>query len=225
MSPLQVPGHADQIPLSADGLHPSEQELAESPDGLDDAEDRFDGAFPFAVEGPTVLGLQSMLHLGHGIGVVWQRLRLSEAFFETLVVRVAWAADIRLNLMLQARADVGSAGVAGIGHQNIDVPQRLRQGAYGRKCRLDFQLVIGMLTAMPTDNQHRVDIDAGLGVVALCEAAAGSGHDPGCFVGQVALVRVPGAGFRRLGWFTACLLARLLLLGVARSGLAPQPGD
>jgi hypothetical protein len=50
-----------------------------------------------------------MLHLRHDIGVVWQRLRLGEAFFETLVVRVALAADIWLNLVLQASADVGGA--------------------------------------------------------------------------------------------------------------------
>lgn len=50
-----------------------------------------------------------MLHLGHGIGVVWQGLRLGEAFFETLVMRVALAAVIRPNLVLQASADVGGA--------------------------------------------------------------------------------------------------------------------
>ena len=83
--------------------------MAESHDGLDDAEDQSDGAFPFTVECPTVLGLQKMLHLGHGIGVVWQGLRLGEAFFETLVMRVALAAVIRPNLVLQASADVGGA--------------------------------------------------------------------------------------------------------------------
>ncbi len=170
---------------------------------------------PFAVECPTGLGLQAMLHLGHGICVVWQRLRLGKAFVETLVVRVALAADIRLNLLLQASADVGSAIVVGIGQQPFDFPQRLRQGAYGIKGRLDFQLFIGMLAEVSTDNQHRVDIDAGLGVIALREVAAGSGHDPGDFVGQVDLVLVPGARFGRLGWGVAHLLARLWLLGVA----------
>lgn len=34
----QVPSHADQLPFSADGLHSTEQELAETHNGLDRSE-------------------------------------------------------------------------------------------------------------------------------------------------------------------------------------------
>lgn len=54
MQPFQIPGHADQIPFSAGALHPSEQELPEAHDRLDDAEDRFNGAFSFGVKGSAV---------------------------------------------------------------------------------------------------------------------------------------------------------------------------
>jgi hypothetical protein len=70
MQPFQVPGHADQIPLSTDGLHPAEQELPEAHDRLDDSENRFDGAFSFGVKGSAVCGFHPVLHLGDGIGLL-----------------------------------------------------------------------------------------------------------------------------------------------------------
>ena len=69
MQPFQVPGHADQVPFTADRRHPAQQELAEPHDGLDDAEHRFDRAFSPGVKGSAFRCLQAVLHLRHGIGI------------------------------------------------------------------------------------------------------------------------------------------------------------
>lgn len=45
-------------------------QLPEAHDGLDDSEDRFDGAFPFGVKRSALCGLQSVLHLNDGIGAL-----------------------------------------------------------------------------------------------------------------------------------------------------------
>ena len=54
MHSLQVPSHANEIPFTADGFHPSEQELPEAHNSFDDTEDRFDSAFSSSIECPTI---------------------------------------------------------------------------------------------------------------------------------------------------------------------------
>ncbi len=63
---------------------------------------------------------------------------------------------------------------------------------------------------MRGDHHHRVDVHAGLRVVALLEAATGHRHDARLFVRQVDLVAVLGARRGRHG-----ILAARLLAGVA----------
>ena len=64
---------------------------------------------------------------------------------------------------------------------------------------------------MRGDHHHRVDVHAGLRVVALLEAAARHRHDARLFVCQVDLVAVLGAGLGRPGILAARLLAGLTL--------------
>ena len=70
MHSLQIPSHADETPFTADGVHPSKQELSEAHNGLYDAEDRFDSALSFGIDCPTVFCLQSMLHLSDSIDII-----------------------------------------------------------------------------------------------------------------------------------------------------------
>ena len=51
---LQVPGQGHKVPLTADVIEPTQQELAESQHGLDDTEDRFRGVFALGVELPAL---------------------------------------------------------------------------------------------------------------------------------------------------------------------------
>ena len=95
MHSLQVPSHADQVPFSADGLHPAEGELSEAHNGLDDTEDWFDSAFSFGIDCSTVFRLQPVLHLGDGIGIPDQWSWFRKTFFEALVVLVTTTAYIR----------------------------------------------------------------------------------------------------------------------------------
>lgn len=70
MLPLQVPDPADQISLTADGLHPSTQGLAKALNGLDDTEDWFNGAFSLGIKGSAVSCLQPTLDFGQGISAL-----------------------------------------------------------------------------------------------------------------------------------------------------------
>lgn len=74
-------------------LHPAQQELAKSHDGLDDAEHRFDGEFSLGVESPAFLRSHAMS-----------------------------ADEGKDRLFLTAFDVVGSAEVVGVGQQAVDGP-------------------------------------------------------------------------------------------------------
>ena len=109
MHSFQVPSHANEIPFTADGFHPSEQELSEAHNSLDDTEDRFDSTFSSSIDCPTVFGLQSRLHLSDSIGILRQGWRLRKSFFETLIVPITMTADVWKHLIPQAAINVALA--------------------------------------------------------------------------------------------------------------------
>ena len=86
--------------------------------------------------------------------------------------------------------------------------------------RHDFLLVVGVLGEVRFDDQVGSDVNAGLGIEGLLEAPAGARHDARFLVGEVDLVFGPRAGRRGLGLFSSCLLAGLLLIGLALGPLA-----
>jgi hypothetical protein len=69
---------------------------------------------------------------------------------------------------------------------------------------------------MLTDDQHGVNVDAGLSIVALFKATARSGHDPRFFIGEIDLIFITRAGYGRLWFLASCLLAGFLLFVLAR---------
>ena len=81
--------------------------------------------------------------------------------------------------------DVVLAGIPAIGEQSLDPPQILRQGVQLFEHWHDLLLVVGRLGECGDDDQHTVDIDGGLGVVALFETIPGHRHDARFFVGQL----------------------------------------
>src|SRR3954447_10908287 len=71
--PLQVVGHGDQVPLAADLVETSQQELPEAEGGLDDAEHWLGGVLAQGVQLSALLRLQPMRHRLERRWLVWRR--------------------------------------------------------------------------------------------------------------------------------------------------------
>jgi hypothetical protein len=123
----------------------------------------------------------------------------------------------RLDPGRQTRLHIGSAESAVIAEHDIGLAQSFGQGVDFGQHRLELLLVVGGLDDGGGDHQQTALGDDGLSVVALLEAAAGNRHDAGLFIGEIDLIRSRRPFDRRFSRLAAGLLARILLLSLARS--------
>ncbi len=139
------------------------------------------------------------------------RAKAFEALHHGRVMRRPLERQQRLDPGITAGDHVGLAAVAVVRNQRVHLAQHRRQRHNLLQRGHDFALVVGRLAHMPGDHQHRLGVHAGLGVVALLEAAARHGHDARLLIREVDLVAAPGTRLGRLGVLAAGFLARVAL--------------
>ncbi len=211
MHALDVPGHGHEVPLALRLVQPAHAHLTPAHDVLDDAEHGLDGLLAQFVQRPACLCAQAVGHVG-------DRLRSSrrvgvgpKPFGQGHVMRLALHRQQRLDSRLHAGEHVRLAAKTVVGNEGLHVAKRPGQRRNLLERGHHFALVIAGLRDVRGDHHHRLDVHAGLGVVALLEAAAGHRHDARLLVRQVDLVAVLGSGLGRLRVPPARLLPGLAL--------------
>jgi len=121
MQPLDIPGHADEVPLAVGGLGASHLETPEPHDRLDDAEDRLRGHLAQGVGGFARRRLEPMSHPAHRIGTFRQDRRLPKTIPRVLIMMLPIHGDVRRDSLVLAGLDIRLAEVAAVGNQTGDL--------------------------------------------------------------------------------------------------------
>ena len=167
MQPLDIPGHANELPFAFGCLVAAHLETPESHDRLNNAEYRLRRDFAQGVDDLASRRLEPMSHPGHHIGIFRQGRRLSKSVPGRLIVLLPIHRDIWCYPLFFAGVDVRLAEIAAVGNQHTDGAEFLGQGRQVFQSWLYLLFVIGLLSNLSRNDQFGCRVQARLGIVAL----------------------------------------------------------
>src|SRR5215469_16597901 len=222
--PLQIPTHRHQAPLATHVLQSSQEELAKSHRRFDDPEDRLGRLLAQGIELSARGSLQSMPHLLHCRGRSAWRLRIGcKAFSPALVMALTLERDQRLDARCRTSLDVLLAQISAVSQQALGTSQLFGQPLELLDHRDQLLFIVRRLRDRRGHYQQTLGGYDRLGVVGLIESSARHWHDARVLVREIDLLLGTHPTTRGLGWSSARLLARVLLLFFARGELLLIP--
>jgi hypothetical protein len=163
MEALEIEGQTDQTPLTRCCQFPTQGELAEAEDLLDNPDDRFDGTFAGLIDRFAYYRLEPIGHLH--LSTCLLRWRLGERCEALLPARMMWVTtsrDVGFDAPLGTRSQGGRTKIASVkgrclGHTDCR--------GNGFKSGFGFLTVIGMIGGGTSHDQQSLLIDSNLYIV------------------------------------------------------------